>query len=539
MKKLFSFCIICLFCALPFSLSLAAEKSDIIILHTNDVHTSIDKGVSYAGVAAYKKRMQEKYGKNNVLLVDAGDAIQGGPVGSLTQGDAIITLMNAVDYDYMTLGNHEFDYGIPRLTELLAKLKAKVISCNITHIKDQSNAYTPYVITEIQGIKIAFVGITTPESLSKSTPIYFQDAEGNYILSFAEGGKGMDLYAAVQKNVDAVRKQGADIVIALAHLGIDEESAPWNTPFVVANTTGIDAFIDGHSHSLLENTFYKNKAGKEVIVTQTGTRLQSLGQLTLDPKSKKLTATIIKKIPEKDATVQGLIADINGDLEKILEQPVGSTTVALTTKNAQGQDVIREEETNLANLITDAFRTALNTDIALLNGGAIRASIMQGPITFRQIINVLPFGGDAVSIEVTGQMLLDALEMGAQALPEPNGGFLHVSGMEYSIDLNIPSSIILDDKANFVRVSGPYRVKNVRIKGKPLDLKKKYTVAGTDFILRQAGDGMTMFKNAKLLKDKFMIDNEILISFISKTLNGVVSTQYEKAQGRIQEIKKP
>ncbi len=540
MKKHLLLTFFCLYTCLlgpaPASFASQSQKASIIILHSNDVHTSIDKDISYAGVAAYKKRMQAQYGKDNVLLVDAGDAIQGGPVGALTRGAAIIKIMNAVGYDYMTLGNHEFDYGMPRLMELIKDLQSTVISCNIVHTKDKKPYFTPYVIKEIQGVKIAFVGITTPESLTKSVPAYFQDEKGQYIVSFSEGGKGMDLYAIIQKNVDAARAQGAHVVIALAHLGMDEESAPWHTPLVIANTSGIDAFIDGHSHSLLKNVFHKNKVGKEVIITQTGSRLQGLGKLTLNPKNHALQAEIIQDIPEKDATVQAVIDSTNKELAGILEQTVGTASVALTTKNAQGQDSIRFQETNLANVITDAFCAALGAPIALINGGGIRTSIDQGPITFKEVIDVLPFGGDAVSVEVSGQTLLNALEMGARTYPEPNGGFLQVSGMKYTIDVSVPSSVKLDDKGNFISISGPYRVKNVYVGDQPLDMKKNYVVAGTDFILRQGGDGMTMFKDATVIKDKFMIDNEVLINFIRKNLNGVVGNDYAKAQGRIQEI---
>ncbi len=542
MKKRLLLSLACILWVLPLVASFPAhhawatqhtEAGSIIILHTNDVHTSIDKDISYAGVAAYKKQIQEKHGKDNVLLVDAGDAIQGGPVGALTRGSAIVELMNALGYDYMTLGNHEFDYGIPRLLELAKDLNTTIISCNVLHTKDNSTFFPPYAIKEIQGVKIAFVGITTPETLTKSVPTFFQDAAGKYIVSFAEGGKGMDLYNIVQKNVDAARAQGAHVVIALAHLGMDKESIPWDTPSVVANTSGIDAFIDGHSHTLLENTFYKNKEGKKVVITQTGSRLKALGKISIDPKTHALKAEIIKEIPEKDAATQELIASINDTLAHILEENVGESAVALQTRNAEGETIIRHQETNLGDLVTDAFRVALDADVAILNSGGIRASINQGPITFRNVIDILPFGTDAVSVQITGQTLLNALEMGAHSYPKPNGGFLQVSGMEYTIDPKVPSSVVLDDKGNFLKVSGPYRVKNVLIKGKPLDLKKNYSVAGIDYILRHGGDGMSMFEEAKVLKDKYMVDNEVLIVFIRDILGGKIGEDYAKAQGRI------
>ncbi len=526
------FCLVFLLQITLISALADTKDTKVVILHTNDVHTSINAGVSYAGVAAYKKQMEQEYGAEDVLLVDAGDAIQGGPVGILTKGGAIIELLNAVGYDYMTLGNHEFDYGIPRLFELIDMLKTKVVSCNITYTKDNSPVFTPFAIEEIQGKKIAFVGITTPETFSKSTPAYFQDAQGNYLYSFAEGNNGQDLYKSTQSTVNAARARGADIVIAIAHLGIDQESSPWTSVELVQNTTGIDVVIDGHSHS----TFIRkvaNKDGKEILLTQTGTRLQNLGRLILDTQSKEITAELLATLPQKDAATKELIGKINTDLARILEENVATTQVELTTTDAQGQSIIRMGETNLGNLVADAYRAALGTDIALVNGGGIRNTIDQGDITNNEIISVLPFGNDGVSISVTGQTILDALEMGARAYPSASGGFLHVSGLTYTIDSQVPSSVKTDDKGNFMAVTGPYRVKDVLVNGAPLELNKMYSLASSTYTVQSFGDGMSMFRGATLLKDKYMVDNEILIQYIVKDLGGVVGEAYAKPQGRI------
>ncbi len=545
-KKLFTklHFIACLLCLQLFvaSFALANDDDKVIILHTNDVHTFMDSGISYAGVAAYKKQMQEKYGAKDVVMVDAGDIIQGGPVGALTTGSALIDLMNAVGYDYMTPGNHEFDYGMARLFELLKKLNTKVISCNITYLKDGKLLFAPYAIQEFHGLKVAFVGITTPESLLKSTPAHFQDNTGKYLYGFAEGGEddnGKSLYAVVQKAVDEARAQGAEIVIALAHLGLDEESSPWRAPDVIKNTSGIDALIDGHSHTVVRDMKIKNKDGKDVIVTQTGTRLQTLGKITIDTKNKSLTAELIDKVDKKDPKVQEAIDSINADLAKTLERSVAKSDVTLISQGKDGKSLVRSQETNLGNFVADAFRIISESDVAIINGGSIRANIGKGEITFKNIIDVLPFGGDAVVKEVTGQDLLNALEMGASAYPKESGAFLHVSGMTYSIDTKIPSSVEEDSKGNFVSVGGEYRVKDVKIAGKPLELDKKYKVSGTNYMLQESGDGMTMLKDAKLLKDKFMVDNEILIAYLTKNLGGVVSDAYKnpEGQGRITILK--
>ncbi len=517
------------------TVAFANEQNTVIILHTNDVHTFMDKGVGYAGVAAYKKQMQEKYGVDDVVLVDAGDMIQGGPVGALTQGGALINVMNAVGYDYIAPGNHEFDYGMPRFFELMQKLKSQVLSSNTTYTKDGKLLFPAYAIREFHGLKVAFLGITTPESLIKSTPAHFQDADGNYLYSFAEGesgDNGKSLYAAVQKAVDAARSEGAQVVIAVAHLGLDEESSPWRAPDVIKNTTGIDALIDGHSHTVVRDTKIKNKAGQDVVVTQTGTRLQTLGKITLDTKSKHITAELIEKVENKDSKVQGVIDSINKELAKTLEQSVAKADVTLISQAPGGESLVRSKETNLGDFVADAFRIIAGTEIAMINGGSIRANIEKGEITFKAIIDVLPFGGDAVAKEVTGQQILDALEMGASSYPKASGAFLQVSGIAYSIDANVPSTVKIDAKGNFAGVEGAYRVKDVKIGGKALDLQKKYSMASTNYVLSESGDGMTMFREAKLLKDKFMVDNEILIEYLTKTLKGVVGDVYSNPQGQ-------
>ncbi len=530
---------ICLSLQLVISgLTFANTQDTVIILHSNDVHTFMDSGVGYAGVAAYKKQMQEKYGVEDVVLVDAGDMLQGGPVGALTKGGALIDVMNAVGYDYLAPGNHEFDFGMPRFFELMQKLKAQVISCNFTRIQDGKLLFPAYAIRDFHGLKVAFLGITTPESLMKSTPAHFQDEGGNYLYTFAEGAgddQGKSLYAAVQKAVDAARNEGAEMVIAITHLGLDEESSPWRTPDVIANTTGIDALIDGHSHTVVRDMKIKNKSGQDVIITQTGTRLQTLGKLTLDTKHKTISAQLIEKIDEKDSKVQGVIHSINTELAKTLEQGVGKSEVVLISQGVGGENLVRSMETNLGDFVADAFRAIVGTDIAMLNGGSIRSNVKIGQITFKDIINVLPFGGDAVSKEVTGQQILDALEMGAYAYPKASGAFLQVSGITYSIDAGQPSSIKLDSKGNFMGVEGAYRVKDVKIGGKPIDLQKKYSMASTNYVLKESGDGMTMFRDAKLLKDKFMVDNEVLIDYLTKNLQGTIGEAYKNphGQGRI------
>ena len=249
MKKLIALLLAaCLMLGLMTTAFAADEKSnDIVILYTNDVHCAVDDNIGYAGLAAYKKEMQAAY--NYVALVDCGDSVQGDVIGTLSKGEYLVDIMNEVGYDFASFGNHEFDYTLPQLQKLIDKAKYQYLCCNLTYTGKDGKGLTGYKAYEIKtygDIKVAFVGIDTPESFTKSTPTYFQDANGNFVYSFAEGNKGADLYNKVQETVDAAKKDGATYVVALAHLGVDESSEPWRSTDLIANTTGIDVVLDGN-----------------------------------------------------------------------------------------------------------------------------------------------------------------------------------------------------------------------------------------------------------------------------------------------------
>lgn len=521
------------------------ESGKIVILHTNDVHCAIDRvidaktgkitGIGYAGVAAYRDEMENTYGAGNVTLVDAGDAIQGGPIGTLSKGSYIVDIMNKVGYDIAIPGNHEFDYGMDNFLTL-AKNKADYtyLSSNFNK-KDAGTVFAGAQVITYGDTQVAYVGITTPETFTKSTPTYFQDANGNYIYGFCEGGNGKDLYNRVQETVNAVREAGADYVVAVGHLGIDEASKPWTSSEVIANTTGIDLLIDGHSHSVFK-TLVRNKAGKEVLMAQTGTKLGNLGKVVIDTKTGAISCELVTEYAPQQAETADYIKTINDEFKGVLKKVVAKTDVALTTLDPDtGKRAVRSAETNLGDLCADAYRVMLGADVAFVNGGGVRADIKAGDITYEQIINVHPFGNEACMVQTTGQKLLDALEMGARAVPGENGGFLQVSGLTYTVVKSVPSSVVLNDKGEFVKVNGPYRVTNVMVGGAPLDLGKTYTLAAHNYMLKSGGDGFTMFKGDKLIKDCVMIDNQVLINYMVEKLGGVVGKDYAnpRGQGRI------
>ena len=509
--------------SLAVTVNAAAPKEDITILHTNDVHCDYEK---YAKVATLHKSAD--------LLVDAGDHVQGGVIGTLSKGEYIVDIMNYLKYDAAVPGNHEFDYGMDQFLHIAKDLaKYPYISANFTG-KDGKPYFDAYKMFEVKGVKVAFVGVCTPETFTKSTPTYFQDANGNYIFGFCEGNNGADLYKAVQSAIDAAKAAGADYVIGLGHLGIDEQSSPWMSKEVIANTTGFDAFIDGHSHSTFSETI-KDKSGKEVVFEQTGTKLANVGKLTIKTDGTIAHENIDLSAVEEDADAKAYIAGITEKFDALQKKVVAKTTVTLTTKGADGKRAVRSAETNLGDLCADAYRLLLGADVAFVNGGGVRADINAGDITYGDIINVHPFGNSACLVEVTGQQLKDALELGSAAYPGESGGFLQVSGLTYTINADIPSSVVKNDKSEFVKVDGAYRVSDIMVGGQPLDVNKTYTLASHNYMLKDAGDGYTMFgtKNVKVLQDEVMIDNQVLINYIVEKLGGVVGAEYAAPQGRI------
>lgn len=531
-----------------FTMTAFALDHDIVILTTNDVHCGVEDNIGYAGLALYRNEIKQQ--TPYVSLVDAGDAIQGAPIGTLSKGSYIIDIMNKVGFDVAVPGNHEFDYEMPRLLELNQQLSCHYTSANLMDLRTGQPVFEPYKLMTYDDTTVAYVGVTTPESFSKSTPVYFQDAADNYIYGFCEDETGEKLYNKIQETVDAARGAGADYVVMVGHLGMEGITPRWNTENVVKNTSGIDAVIDGHSHEQYQRK-YANRDGKEIPVLQTGTKLAAIGKLTIGtdgsintelvtsvgPKQTLPGLTEDEKGPQAgDPEIQTFIMNIKQQLSGVLDQVIGKTDVDLTVNDPDtGKRAVRSAETNLGDLTADAYRAIAGADIGFSNGGGIRADIKAGNITYNDALSVFPFGNEACLISATGQQIKDALEMAARNLPEENGGFLQVSGLSYTVNTAVPSSVVLDEKGNFIRVAGAYRVENIMVGDAPLDLAKQYTVASHNYMLLNAGDGMTMFQDATMLKDRIATDVDVLYEYINKNLNGTVGTEYSnpRGQGRI------
>ncbi len=526
--------------AVPSANARAAVSDDIVILYTNDVHCAVDASgtsLGYATVAAYKKAMQSE--NSYVTLVDCGDAIQGAAIGTLSKGSYIVDIMNQTGYDFAVPGNHEFDYGMDQfLNVIVPAANYKYLCSNFTSLATGETVFDPYTIVSYGDVKVAYIGIDTPEAFSKSTPKYFQDASGNYIYSFCEGNDGQDLYDEVQTNIDAALADGADYIVAIAHLGIDEQSSPWTSKEIIANTTGLDVVLDGHSHSTIDCDGVEDKDGNTVILSSTGTKLAAIGKLTIEQDGTVYTE-LISDYTESDTDTAEYIASIEAQYADLLNEVVATTDVRLCIIDpATGTRMVRSQETNLGDLCADAYRITSGADISFVNGGGIRVDVEEGEITYNEVINVHPFGNALCVVEATGQEIIDALEMSSRLVGVgENGGFLQVSGLKYTINTAIPSTVVTDDKGMFVEVSGERRVSDVMVLDSdsgeyvPIDLMETYKLASHDYMLKNAGDGINMFTDNVILQDSVMIDNQVLITYIQDYLGGVVSADYSNVYG--------
>ena len=513
------------------------DKADVTILYTNDVHTYIDNKSpkpTYAAIAALKKSIEDT--GRDVLLVDAGDHIQGTAYGSMDDGATIIELMNEAGYDLATPGNHEFDYGMARAKAVLREADFPYVSCNWVDLRTGLNVLPSVKFFFVGGRKIAFVGVTTPETFTKSTPAYFMnDAQTKYIYDILGGEDGQKLYDAVQKAIDKAEFWGADTIIGLGHLGVDPSSSPWTSEEVIAHTHGFTAFIDGHSHTVMANKQVTDASGKAVTLTQTGSYFKNIGKMTVGADG-TITTELIDTYEGLDAAVAATASNWISAVDDMLgeEIAVGDTKFYINDP-ATGKRRIRSGETNLGDFVADGIYTYFNEieelhcDIAIMNGGGIRTDVEAGPWSFKTCKTVSPFGNVACLMSVTGQQIQDALEFGARfagAEGKENGGFLHVAGARYTIHPMIPNTVQTNDKNVWTGSAAIPRVSNVEIYDKttgtyqPLDPNATYALAGMNYTLRNLGDGFAMFDGATLIKD-YVSEDYLVMSSYAAMFGGV------------------
>ena len=551
------------------SFAVAEEKSnDVVILYTNDVHTYIDGELAYDVIAAVKQQLQAEY--NYVLLVDAGDHVQGTAYGSMDKGETIIKLMNAAKYDVATLGNHEFDYGMEGCIAIREWAEFPYVSCNFYHEENNvrnENVLDSFVAVPCGDVTVALIGVTTPESFTKSTPAYFQDETGAYIYGIAGGEDGAALYADVQDAIDEAKEAGATMIIGLGHLGDDPSSTPWTSEETIANVCGLNAFIDGHSHSKVEYKEVADKDGHTVVLTQTGEYFGRIGALKIDAETGAITTDFIEVEEivevtknEKGEDVENVVgynlvselfpnvkyesdADVaaikNAWITAIDEQlgaVIGSTALTFDNYDAEGKRMVRSMETNTGDFAADALyylfdNMGLDVDVAIMNGGGVRNKAITGEITYKVCKNIHTFGNVACLQTITGEQLLNALEWGARTAGsgEECGGFLQVSGITYKIDAGYPASVQMDDKGVWTGApTAGYRVHDVKVYNKEtgawddLDLAASYSLAGYNYTLRDLGDGFAMFDGAVNVLDYVMEDYMVLANYVQAFEGGVV-----------------
>ncbi len=532
MKKRLLSCIVCI-CMVLCSLNavvFAKDSETIVILYENDVHCAVE---GYSKLAAMKNELKSEY--EYVGVVSSGDFVQGGTLGAVSKGEYIVELMNLVGYDAIAPGNHEFDYTISRLTELYELSETKYISCNFAKIGEEKTYFEPYTIVSYGDVDIAYIGIITPETITSARPSQFRNENGEIIYTFNESR----LYELVQESIDEATEDGADYVIALSHIGYDESGELNDVTDVIENTDGLDVVLDAHSHSVIEEKIVKDKSGDDVLLSSTGTGFENIGKLTIANGEFDTELVKTETYTKTDADVDAYIAEINESYAELGNRKIGESKVELITHNEEGVRLVRTAETNLGNLCSDALFFVTNADVSYVNGGGLRAPIKSGDMTFNDIYSVFPFNNRIVTAEITGQVLLDMLEMSMISYPQEDGAFPHMSGITFSVNKSIPSSIKVDENGFFTKVDGDYRVYDVKVLDKEsgnykaLELDKKYILAAADYYILNFGSGMSMFKDAKVVESEGMLDVEVLERYITDNLNGVIGEEYKDVVNRI------
>lgn len=508
----------------------AADTDTVVILYENDVHCAVE---GYSKLAAMKKELSETY--TNVGVVSAGDFVQGGTLGAVSKGEYIVNLMNKVGYDAIALGNHEFDYQLPRLNELNAMSNTKFISCNFQKIGEDKTYFEPYTIVSYGNVDVAYIAITTPETINSSSPAQFKNDKGELIYTFNES----KLYDIVQTNINAAETAGADYVIALSHIGYDESGNLADITDVIENTEGFDVVLDAHSHSVIEEKVIKDKSGDDVLLTSTGTKFKYIGKLTIKNGAFDTELVEVESYTKTDPVVNAYITEINENYAQLGNRKIGESKVEFITHDKDGNRLVRNAETNLGNFCSDALRVMTGADMSFVNGGGLRAPMEAGDITFNDIFSVFPFNNQIVTAEISGQILIDFLEMAVMTYPEEDGSFPHMSGVTFSVNKSIPTSVKVDANGFFEKVDGAYRVYNVKVldktsgEYKALDPNGKYILAGFNYFILDFGGGMSMFKDAKILDAEGTLDVELLENYIVEHLGGVIGEEYAEVKPNI------
>ena len=522
------------------------KNKDIVILATSDVHCSPQKGFGYAGLY----RIREKFLKEGceVLLVDDGDEIEGhGELfGTVTQGEQVIELMNKMGYDLAIPGNHDFNYGPDRLIELASKANHTYLSCNIS--KNGKLIFQPYVIKEVAGKKIAFIGATTPRTMGVYTSTsLFQDDDGKTIYNFKNGNKSKKLIDTIQSYVDAVREQGVDYVILMTHIGQAKKYKDYeNISYFIRNTHGIDVFLDGHSHDYKKYEFV-NTEGKIVPRIGMGSKFSRIGYVRISGEDGSVKVGIFNWTSGAVSAAElfGIENEMSEETDKALkkyndifytkggniEYPLMINDPVKLTAEGNPYKNISRVETNLGDLVADAFRISTGADVAIVPADKFNEALGPGDFSLRDCYMALPSSKKICVVQATGQQILDALEWSCRSYPNANSGFLQVSGVTFKVKKK-QEHTIKTKRGKFDTVEGKRRVGSVKINGVALDPEKTYKVASYIGLIRDANYGYTMFMSCKRLSTDSRLDFQILYDYIMVNLKGTVGSAYMNPTGQ-------
>lgn len=523
----------------------ANYDEDINIVFTTDVHCGIEDNIGYSSLSAYKNDLLKK--NKYVTMVDAGDSVQGDFVGAVSKGSYIVDIMNTVGYDIWNLGNHEFDFGMDTLSQLVDSFNGNVLSCNLKYNGSNENKISnikPYSIIEYGERSVGYVGVTTPHSITESNPKSFME-NGEIVFSF-NNETSESFYNCIQNNIDECKNKGADYVVLVTHLGIGDEYSPWQVSDVINNTRGVTAVIDGHGHKDISASYEKDLDDNLVPFCEAGTKLKEFGHLNITSKG-NVNIGFIQKYENKDPNVDSIINDIKLKLDEIGNEVIANSNVELKIRDEEGIRLVRSRETAIGNMIADAYKYVGETEIAFVNGGGIRADLPSGDIKFKDVKAVHPFGNYICSVKALGQNIADYLEFTSKDVKSiykdssgpvgENGAFANVSGLKYTVDTSIESHVLIDNLGNFKGVDGQRRVKNILVYNgtsyEALDLNRTYTVAANDFLLIGGGDGANMFLDCEVIQTGEFYDYQGLAKYIKEYLNGDVATKYSSIEGRI------
>lgn len=487
-----------------------AQKS-IVILYENDVHCGIDGYAKMAGLRDAINSADTAY----AAVVSVGDFLQGNTTGAISKGQYIVDIMRLMDYHAVTLGNHEFDYGVPHMKMLLGQIGAPVVCANFYETGEPQPVYAPYVIRQYGNKRVAFVGACTPETMMLEG-YSFYDTNGIQLYDL----KPKTFYQLIQQAVDQARAEGADYVVLLSHVGETPQSMGFSSHLLVNNTKGIDVVLDGHSHEIIEVAKATSLDGKQITVTQTGTQFETIGKLLITPDG-RMTTQLIKPadIPYENAHVAAATDSIRQAVKAVTSKVVAHSDYTLVVSDENRQWIIRGRETNAGDLVADAYRHAMKADIGFENGGGIRNDINAGDITYGDIIGMLPYDNTLRRVAVTGQQLKDMLTRCTAMVPVLDGNFPQCSGLRFVI--HSKSHTVSDIEV--LQTDGSYA---------PLDLNHTYSVALTSYN-HEGGGFFDCFKKCPVLFESTLRYYEALSDYLTNVLGGSTGTAYAQPQGRI------